>query len=73
MVRKWEEKRSAKEHDREMCDVVLHLSQLLYGVTLFRIRLTVCEIAERNNLKHNFNQAKLARNNCAQVRTKCQK
>lgn len=80
MVRKCEEKRFAEEHYKQKCDVVLFLSQLFYRLTLIRLRLTACEIAERNNLKHNFNnQAKLARNPCAQLflgekyKTKCQK
>jgi hypothetical protein len=80
MVRKCEEKRFAKEYYNEMCDVVPLLSQLLNGVTLNRLRLTAWKIAERNNLQQNFNnQAKLARNTCAQVflsekyKTKCQK
>jgi len=80
MVRNCEEKRFAEEHFKEMCEGVLLLSQLFYGVTLIRLRLTTCEIAERNNLKHNFNnQDKLTRNTCAQVflsekyKTKCQK
>jgi hypothetical protein len=66
MVRKCEDKRFAEEYYNEMCDVVSLLSQLFYGVTLIRLRLTACKISERNNLQHNFNkQAKLARNTCA--------
>jgi hypothetical protein len=55
MVRKCEEKSFAEEYLKEMCDVVPLLSQLFYGVTLIRPRLIACEIAERNNLQHNFN------------------
>jgi hypothetical protein len=80
MVRKCEEKRFTEEHYKDMYDAVLLVSQLFYGLTLIRLRLTACEIAEQNNLKHNFNnQAKLARNSRVQVllsekyKTKCQK
>jgi len=80
MVRKCEEKRFTEEHYKDMYDAVLLLSQLFYGVTLIRLRITACETAERNNLKHNFNnQVKLVSNSCAQVllsekyKAKCQK
>jgi hypothetical protein len=66
MVRKCEEKLFAEEHYKEMCDDVLLLSQLFYRVTLIWLRLTACEIAVRNILKHSFNnQANRARYTCA--------